>query len=83
VDGGATHLQLGASVATRQSQRHPDSTPSCQSSMAGESYANQRGIASGSRSAGLPGWNINAIRNGRFGAGGISKRVGPATPNKT
>ena len=62
----------GASAATIESQRHPNATPSCQS-----------GISSGSRSPGSPRWNRHAIRNGIYRGGGVSKRVGPDTPNKT
>ncbi|PWA72068.1 hypothetical protein CTI12_AA149440 [Artemisia annua] len=62
----------GASTASTESQRNPNATPSCQS-----------GISSGSRSLGSPRWNRQAIRNGIFRGGGVSKRVGPNTPNKT
>ncbi|PWA79478.1 cytochrome P450 [Artemisia annua] len=62
----------GASTASTESQRHPNATPSCQS-----------GISSGSRSPGSPRWNRQAIWNGIFRGGGVSKRVGPDTPNKT
>ncbi|PWA52151.1 zinc finger, SWIM-type [Artemisia annua] len=61
----------GASTTTIESQRHPNATPSCQS-----------GISSGS-SPGSPRWNRHAIRNDIYRGGGVSKRVGPDTPNKT